>query len=136
MEIKFRAWNTAVNKMLHFENPVGIADNENRYGLFMPSVEKKMYIGGKYELMPYTGLSDKNGNEIYKDDVLDGSYINPMTKEKVTRIYVVDFENGNFYARLIGKSPYGDSFLYFINKNCEVIGNRWNNPELLEVQNA
>jgi hypothetical protein len=37
------------------------------------------------------------------------------------RHYSVVFKNGNFYAELIGRSPYGDTFLYFKNKECQVI---------------
>jgi hypothetical protein len=48
------------------------------------------------------------------------------------RHYSVVFKNGNFYAELIGKSPYGDTFLYFKNKECQVIGNKFQNPELLK----
>ena len=71
----------------------------------------------------HTGLHDRNGKEIYEGDILDGSYINPLTEQKITRHYQVEFNRGNFYAGLIDKSPYGDTMLYFQNERCEVIGN-------------
>jgi uncharacterized phage protein (TIGR01671 family) len=138
MDIKFKAWDKVNKKIyevekLYFKDgmltDVGI-DCEGLEGAHQVIPLKCV------ELMQYTGLNDKNGNEIHKDYILDGSYTNPMNKEKVTQIYLVDFKNGNFYARLIGKSPYGDSLLYFKNQHCEVIGNKWSNPELLEAQNA
>lgn len=79
----------------------------------------------------FTGLHDKNGKEIYEGDILDGSYIHPLTEQKVIRHYQVEFNRGNFYASLIGKSPYGDTILYFRNEQCEIIGNIYENPELL-----
>jgi uncharacterized phage protein (TIGR01671 family) len=78
----------------------------------------------------YTGLRDKKCKKIYEGDILDGSYINPMTEKKITRLYRAEFCRGNFYARLIGKSPYGDTMLYFQNERCEIIGNIHDNPEL------
>jgi len=92
-----------------------------------------------FEVIPdtvgqFTGLCDKNGVDIFDGNAVDGSYINPMTGEAIKRIYSVVFENGCYIARLIGKSPYGDTQLYFVNEKCEVIGNIYDNPEFLEVE--
>lgn len=81
----------------------------------------------------YTGLRDKNGKEIYEGDILDGSWINPMTNEMVKKLYEVSYDQGRYLAKLIGYHPYGTTMLYFENKIAEVIGNKWDNPELLEV---
>ena len=83
-------------------------------------------------LMQFTGLRDKHGREIYEGDILDDSYVNPMTKEKIIKLYEVVFKSGSFWAKH-KESPYGDSLLYFINKRSKVIGNIWDNPELLEA---
>jgi len=132
--IKFRAWSPSAREMIHFGNPIVIADGTDRYGMFLKSMEGKVFIGGEHKLMQYTGLKDKNSVDIFDGDAADGSYINPMTGETIKRIYSVVFENGCYVAKLIGKSPYGDTQLYFVNEKCEVIGNIYENPELLEVE--
>lgn len=81
----------------------------------------------------YTGMEDRNGKEIYGRDILDGSYINPMSGELIKRLYEVAYERGRYLAKLIGHHPYGTTMLYFENGNGEVIGNVYDNPELLEV---
>lgn len=80
----------------------------------------------------YTGLPDKNGNDICGGDILDCSYINPMSKEIVRKLYEVISEDGCFKAKCIGHSPYGDTLLYFVNEKGAVIGNIYENPELLK----
>lgn len=85
-----------------------------------------------FDIMSATGMQDKENNEIYKDDILDGSYINPMSGETLKRHYRVVYEKGVYYARLIGHHPYGTTLLYFVNKESVVIGNVSQNPELLE----
>lgn len=73
----------------------------------------------------YTGLKDKKGVEIYEGDVLTSNVqpckmINPIKDG----YGVVRFENGMFKLGAI-------SLVTFISK-MEVIGNVYENPELLE----
>lgn len=69
----------------------------------------------------FTGFFDRDGNEIYEDDIvsLDDS-----------RVGVVDFFRGAFVVR-IGKEKI-PKFLSDIRKwQVKIIGNRFENPELL-----
>ena len=77
------------------------------------------------ELMQSTGLKDKNGVEIFEGDVLT-SNVQPckMVNPIKDGYGVVRFENGMFKLGAI-------SLVTFISK-MEVIGNIYENPELLE----
>ena len=82
----------------------------------------------------YTGLKDKNGKEIYEGDIVYFDYIN-------VRNYEIVFEDGAYWIRdkdnqyitlheviAICKRPY--------NWEVEVIGNIYDNPELLGGNNG
>lgn len=127
-EIKFRAWDKDMVMMVytdelmgHIEydtnpvNTINIILNEDDYSL---------------DFMQYTGLKDINGKEIYEGDIIEGGYLNPLTGEFLSRKYIVEYENAQFRGKLIGHSPFGDTWLHFI--KGEVIGNIYENPELLE----
>lgn len=74
------------------------------------------------EVMQYTGLKDKNGREIYEGDLV---YV-PQWKNK----YKVIFDDGMFKAS--GRAKF--SLITIMGEvKCEVIGNIYENPELIEV---
>jgi len=72
----------------------------------------------------YTGLKDKNGKEVYEGDVISSDQWNPKN-------YKVIFETGEFcFVSIKGvESPYTNDIRYV--KDFEVIGNIYENPELL-----
>lgn len=79
-----------------------------------------------------TGLKDRNSKKIYEGDILDCSYINPMTGKKIEKYCVIEFEKGNYIAKKIDSSPYGDMWLRFEHDNGIIIGNIYDNKELLK----
>jgi len=132
-EIKFRAWN-----------------NENKFMVDSGIVSADItgYSRSKiHEMMQFTGLTDMNGKEIYEGDIMRDRFMsNPgfgqigfgssfdrelTTEVKVPEIYMhwdehqfPDFEDlKKHFAE--GDKEYG----------VEVIGNIYENPELLKEKN-
>ena len=77
-----------------------------------------------------TGLKDKNGKLIFENDILSG-HIDVEFPEDETRKRVVWHENG-WCTNEPGCDDY-EELDDFDSENFEVIGNKIDNPELLEV---
>jgi len=116
-EIKFRAWDKWEKKMLFsntelFDDMIGF-----RFGHFSIDVD----VLDDVALMQFTGLKDKNGVEIYEGDIV---------KQFGGHIFKVVFDKGSF---LYSKEN-GCSWLVESVSSVEVIGNIYENPKLIEVQ--
>lgn len=71
----------------------------------------------------YTGLKDKNGKEIYEGDILHSEYLD----------YEVRFIQNEYYSKIAKFSGENNSDLGFENAGkLEIIGNIWENPDLIE----
>ena len=83
----------------------------------------------------YTGLTDKNGVRIFEGDIV--RYIDPDTQEyDIGEKYVADWDEEEACI-LFECFVYGESISYEVfnkrqAKNLEVIGNIFDNPELLK----
>ncbi len=124
-EIKFRAWLRKDKEMVLLGKFEDLIWDCNGY------TEKTI---NQMELMQYTGLKDKNGKEIYEGDIVKGiSYKEPIVcRTSIKVIGVVEWTNnfGNAGFDFHNSLPKG--FRTYPNlQNCEVIGNIYENPELL-----
>ena len=128
-EIKFRAWDNRNKKMLKVAGVELISGREIvSVGTLLPDeVVYGKVNGSNLSLMQYTGLKDKNGREIYEGDVLDIGLLNqdgnpilaPVSYEAYLAGYVLYNEGHGIWQRIGG--------------GCEVIGNIYENPELMEA---
>lgn len=120
-EIKFRTWNTEKKQMDY--DPIIASPGVSVYIDWCDTLcEEKNVI-----IMQYIGIKDKNGKEIYEDDIIDSGYF----RNKICKI---EFYNGCFgYYH-----PNEKAFRAFKDAHTlsEVIGNIHENPELLEKNNV
>lgn len=131
-EIKFRGKDALTGKWVFGD----LAHNKKVTG--DGRLEGRTMVGG-YEVDPdtvgqFTGLCDKNGIEIYESDIV-------KTKE-----YGIDIANGVYCSNVVGYDTFiitwnNGGFILENNKRCfrlckdshlEVIGNIYDNPELLK----
>lgn len=96
-------------------------------------------------LCQYTGLTDKNGNKIWENDVVEVWWNQPTLEEDYEPPKykaVIEFGNPNslyswgYQLRFLEDFPFNNDILLWIDMEeagayCEVIGNIFDNPELL-----
>lgn len=104
-----------------------VKSNDGRTaGLFQDPTDEPFY------LIQYTGLKDKNGKEIYEGDILK----TPSASGKGDIITTIEWTDFSWKEKLI-YSPIHQFYEYFdfsdeTGEDSEVIGNIYENPELLE----
>ena len=120
--IKFRAWD---GDKIIYQSEDGWFDKVKHPEYQSPQCMQFASVMRVCKIMQFTGLTDKNGVEIYEGDVL--MYIGTNMSSMV-----VKFENGCF----VGCGPFNAlPLIDYINasdfQSIEVIGNVFENPELL-----
>lgn len=128
-EIKFRAWNLATEEMITNETIFIYADGSIEVGGYTTNDENDSAI----VIMQFTGLTDRKGKEIYESDIVqrysaqtNGARLSKhgirVIKWRADSINIVGWNIGR------GRRPNtGDNLRYI-----EVVGNIYENPELLE----
>lgn len=131
MEYKFKAWVKPVienGEVIYTGCMVDVwgIDFKRRKIIYYEPFDLLPMIGTKeelsfdeIELLPYIGLNDINGKEIYKGDILKFTHEIEDFKNENAKIVV---EIPKIYS--VMSNPYNHSF--------EIIGSVYTNPELLE----
>ena len=137
-DIRFRAWDK-IGKRMGEVNYIKYSNVQyNQVSARFKQNEKTVDEGFNYGdkdgcdniiLMQYTGLKDKNGVEIYEGDIVTVF----DAGEVFTGIVAYDLEECDFKATN-GEEDYGNNFSYIgsVIEEIEVIGNIYENPELLK----
>ncbi|WP_250130350.1 YopX family protein [Latilactobacillus sakei] len=127
--IKFRAWDKE-NKAFMPSEGYAICDGDVmglRYGNEMEDV-----LTDQIELMQYTGLKDVHGVDIYEGNIVKWGD-QPNGHESPIRIGVIELNPDIQFITNVGIFEYGRFAYKETNKYLTVIGNKFENPELLEV---
>ena len=134
MRPKFRAWDKHGKKM--FANDELIIWNGNVYANDSKKLTcnnlKGWSIDEEY-LMQSTGLLDKNGKEIFEGDIIsDGHTSRDIRHHQTLGFYTID-DNGveGFFGDTASLEDFEEVSKY-MSENIEIIGNIYENPELLE----
>jgi len=120
--IKFRAWQKNYGGYMfysHKSKGLGYLEfNDDSSTVIGESDGDQRYEASEMPLMQFTGLLDKNGEEIYEGDIIDN--------EGALQKYEVIFHKGCFCI-----SQGGLGYHIFNEKKAEIIGNIYQNPELI-----
>lgn len=114
-EIKFRAWDKLNKDMFNVES---INFQERR--VYKDTVSYRKFED--IDLMQYSGLKDKNNKEIYEGDIFH------IGSKKI--LYVVEWIDFGLKGRQIKNISWIG--LDYWKDDIEVIGNIYENPELME----
>ena len=148
--IKFRGLNPKTNEFV-YGDLIQTPENKTRiigFNNYTIKDELQSYVDynvlvDKVSIGQYIGLSDVNDKEIFEGDILVENRYPYYSNEKLNYVGIVEFKYSSWKVVLkcVDKDKYGISDgLTDINvgndgfQNMEIIGNIYQNPELLEAK--
>jgi uncharacterized phage protein (TIGR01671 family) len=140
-ELKFRVRDTKNNKWVDAvpsleyllddgDHSISHHDIDEESGIYTyPKNITGDTFNGRLVWQQYTGLKDKNGKEIYEGDIVSGICLNDGPQ-----ICVVGFDTfGIFYTKIkFYPCEEWDNVAMLAQEHNEIIGNIFENPELLK----
>ena len=126
---KFRAWIKEENKMIEPSDILSISFKLcEMTPNYLYGFEKEKYDFYDLELMQSTGLLDKNGKEVFVGDIIK------CTRGCPHEVYLEKEYGGTFIGGMPAIYLKGIREGYAWTGAEEIIGNIYENPELLEVE--
>lgn len=125
---KFRAYDSGSLSHMYQPDEVMVCDGKI-WIQDEDSEANEWIVNNDLNLMQSTGLKDKNGKEIFEGDIL-----HHQIQTDYTFIVKYDKDNGRWYGDGLSRTYRIDIAKRFLPYYYKVIGNIYENPELLEVE--
>lgn len=130
--IKFRTWDSHQKRFRDLAIAWNQYTNQN-YGI--DGEEGHYPVNKGYTIQQFTGIKDKNGREIYEGDIIIFHKLHAPCREYPNGFSAfitkeIKWNEEGYWEGIVNFNMGYDS------NNREVIGNIFENPELLEVKNG
>ena len=127
-DIKFRCWDTENKEMLEVQE-LDYEDSYNGQPMIRTTMYSDYFDTEDMILMQYVGLKDKNGKEIYEGYIVSFN----LKSDSEGQPYIIGYiEYQTTFSGYRIMSFEGSFALDYNIKDIEVIGNIYDNPELLK----
>ena len=135
-DIIFRAWDKEYETMVDNWDMFSFVGELMEF-LKLMSVKQSEQDSSNYILMQWTGLEDKNGKQIFEGDIIKSPYIKTagannqgevFWDESSAKFNIRGFSNGS------NDCPWDAFWCNSDLEEMKVVGNIYENPELLEEQ--
>ena len=123
----FKIWNKKTKKFI--QSPISVGNGT--FYIFNIDSVKRYEINDDVEICQSTGFKDINGNLIYEGDIVQRLKVGNSILPEVEYIGIVErySANGGYCIKTKDKFPF-KHFVY--NKQAKIIGNKYENSDLLK----
>ena len=129
---KFRAYFNKYKRMIY---SIGVVNENTILVDFNGDGNlETIFLTNDISLMQYSGLKDKNGSEIYEGDVCRWTDPELFDGEIISDVFIARYSDE--FLKWIGENnnSYDDLYDFIDDRQLELIGNIYENSELLEEE--